>query len=53
MTSLKEQMRLLKNAGKSGVKYSKQPIGSFIDFPKEIIRTITLPFSKKNKGGKK
>jgi len=51
MTSLKDQMKLLKDAGKdvagkkSGTR--KKPLGTFKDFPKEIIKTIISPFSKK------
>lgn len=51
MTSLKDQMKLLKDAGKdlafkkNGIR--KKPGGDFMSFPKEVIRTITLPFSKK------
>ena len=43
MTSLKDQQKLLKN----GIKKRRGPLGSFKDFPKEIIRTIKSPFTKK------
>ena len=50
MTSLKDQQKLLKDAGKGVVDgIRKRPIGNFMSFPKEIIRTITSPFTKKNK----
>ena len=32
-----------------GGKARKKPLGTFKDFPKEIIKTIKRPFTKKNK----
>ncbi len=52
MTSLKDQQKLLKDAGKGvveGIRKHRGPLGNFTAFPKEIIRTITSPFTKKNK----
>jgi len=52
MTSLKDQQKLLKDAGKGlvdGIRKHRGPLGSFTEFPKEIIRTIASPFTKKNK----
>jgi len=49
MASLKDQLKLLKDAGKGVVKARSIPMGNFTAFPKEIIRTIKNTFTKKNK----
>ena len=55
MTSLKDQKKLLKDAGKGlvdGIRKHRGPLGSFTEFPKEIIRGKTIGLERRVRFGR-